>query len=194
MNAVVTNDHRWLMALSVAMLGVMSLYVIPQFEQFFSALNVELPGLTRWILGVSLFVRTNWLWLLAGILVGAYLLSQWSQTRRGRVILHRTLLQVPFVGAIVHRFALSQFTRSLATLLEGGIREVFADEMARLALPPERLAFVVRVGLHGLVVELSRARSDAEVARVDRAYRDLRDQFAVVALRPPLLQPPEASP
>ena len=88
------------------------------------------------------------------------------------------------IGNASLREAVDEFYEEAMGLLEGGIREVFADDLDRLVLPPERLAFLVRTGLHGLVIELSRARSEAEIAAVHQAYRDLRDQFATVALRP----------
>jgi len=67
-------------------------------------------------------------------------------------------------------------------MLEEGIRKVFADDP--LAVPPERLAMLVRVCLHGVVVELALANTEAERARVDQAYADLKELFAQVALQP----------
>lgn len=69
-------------------------------------------------------------------------------------------------------------------MLEDGIREAFADDMQRLTVAPDRLAVIVRVGMHGLVVELARARTTEEVAEVERAYLDLRQMFAQAVLNP----------
>lgn len=62
-------------------------------------------------------------------------------------------------------------------LLEDAIRAVLATDLSHLALPPERLAVLVRVVLEGLVVELAQARDAVDVARVDQAYLDLRLLF-----------------
>jgi len=83
------------------------------------------------------------------------------------------------------------YTESNA-LLERGIRNVFADQMDQLAMPPERLAMIIRTALHGLVVELSYARTPSQVEKVDQAYRDLRTLFSRVVLSGP--PPPEVSP
>lgn len=73
-------------------------------------------------------------------------------------------------------------------LLEDGIRHVFTEEeLGRLVVPPERVAFMFRCGLQGLIVELAQARTDAERERVQQAFSDFRDQFA----RMVLLQPAE---
>lgn len=73
-------------------------------------------------------------------------------------------------------------------LLVRGIRDAFPIEGGSAPgstrgsdgappVPPERLARLVRMGLHGLVVELAYARTEADRASVDRAYDDLRDLF-----------------
>jgi AcrR family transcriptional regulator len=63
-------------------------------------------------------------------------------------------------------------------LLVKGIADVFEGEPV---VPAERLARLVRVGLHGLVVELAFARTAAERDAVDRSYQDLRELFRRVA-------------
>ena len=139
-----------LMVLSVAMVGLMSLFVIPQFEDFFTALNVELPLLTRAILAGSLFVRSHYVALGSGLLVTAFAFSRWSQTRGGRLLLNRMLLRVPLVGTVFHRFALSQFARSLGTLLSGGIPLVpsinVSVEAVSNAWVRDRMSDMARVG------------------------------------------------
>ena len=119
-----------LMAVSAAMLAVMTLYVIPQFEGFFRSMNVELPVLTRAILAISLFLRGNWILLTIGLLGLTYFSAQWAHTRSGRLFVDRQLLRIPFIGTILHRFALSQFSRSLGTLLAGGIPLVPSIDVA----------------------------------------------------------------
>lgn len=86
------------------------------------------------------------------------------------------------------RADLFAFYDESAEMLIGGIREAFANADERPPLPPERLARLVRIALHGLVLELAYARTDAERAVVDQSYRDLRDLFAQ------LHQPPAPAP
>jgi hypothetical protein len=62
-------------------------------------------------------------------------------------------------------------------LLEDAICAVFATDLGQLALPPQRLAVLVRIALEGLVVELAQARNAEDVAAVDQAYADLRVLF-----------------
>lgn len=71
----------------------------------------------------------------------------------------------------------ARFYAESTRLLEDAIRVVLAADMGQLALPPDRLAVLVRVALEGLVVELAQARNAEEVAKVDQAYLDLRVLF-----------------
>jgi len=119
-----------LMVLSVVMIAVMSLYVIPQFREFFATLDIELPALTRAVLATTQFARSNLLLILAAVICVGLVTSHWAQSPRGRLAIDRFLLRLPLAGGIVHRFALSQFTRSLATLLEGGTPLVPSLEIA----------------------------------------------------------------
>jgi hypothetical protein len=61
---------------------------------------------------------------------------------------------------------------------------VVSDELEHLVLPPERLAFVIRVALAGLSAELAQAQTRQEEIRVEQAYSDLRFMFSQVVLNP----------
>ena len=77
----------------------------------------------------------------------------------------------------------SRFYVESTMLLEDAIRAVFANDLGQLAVPPERVAVLVRVVIEGLVVELAQARDAEDVARVDQAYSDLRAMFEVFVLQ-----------
>jgi type IV pilus assembly protein PilC len=119
-----------LVCLSIAMIIVMALFVVPKFMGFFAELGGELPVITRIVLAASTFARSNWPLLLIGIVVGTVALRSWSRTEVGRLSLDRLKLRTPFMGPVLHRFALAEFCRSLSTLLSGGIPLVPAFEIA----------------------------------------------------------------
>jgi AcrR family transcriptional regulator len=86
------------------------------------------------------------------------------------------------------RGAVDDFLNESMTLLERGIRNVFIDELSNMAVPPHRLAMLIRTALHGLVVELSYARTPFQLSRVDQAYQDFRNFFGALILQGPLVQ------
>ncbi len=119
-----------LVVLSLTMVGVLSVFVIPKFQEFFTTLEVELPLPTRIILGISAFLTENLLLVTLGTLVTAFFFWRWSRSESGRLTLDRLKLRIPLIGSILHRFSLSEFSRSLGTLLAGGIPLVSAFEIS----------------------------------------------------------------
>lgn len=75
------------------------------------------------------------------------------------------------------RDQMQSFYREATALVEDGVRTVFGPHAARLVLPPDRLARMLRIGLQGLVVEVAMARTDEDLAAVERSYRDFRGLF-----------------
>lgn len=80
------------------------------------------------------------------------------------------------------RARLDQFYSESMPLLEQGIEQAFAADARRMVLPTDRMAFLLRVCLHGLIVELVHARTEDDLKRVDQAYQDMRWLFARHAL------------
>lgn len=119
-----------LVGLSIAMMTIMAIYVVPKFMGFFSELDAELPLITQIVLAISTFASRNWPILLLGVVAGTWTFRQWGKTGPGRLAIDRMKLQTPFLGSVLHRFALAEFCRSLGTLLAGGIPLVPAFEIA----------------------------------------------------------------
>jgi len=119
-----------LVGLSVALIAVMMIWVMPRFTEFFSNLRVDLPLLTRVTMGLSLLVKDNFVALLAFFVVTLLVAVRMSRSESGRGVISRLQLRVPLLGPIFHRLGLSEFCRSLATLLAGGIPIVTSLEVA----------------------------------------------------------------
>jgi len=119
-----------LIVLSIGLITILMTYVIPRFTEFFADFNADLPLLTVVVLGVATFLRTHILILVASIGGAGYLASRWLKTTRGREWFDGAILKLPIVGGIFRRFAITQFTRSLGTLLGGGTPLVPALENA----------------------------------------------------------------
>ena len=123
-----------LIALSAGLITILMTYVIPRFTEFFSDFNADLPLLTVVVLSTATFLRTHILLIVAAIGGAGFLLSRWLKTTTGREWLDGAILKLPIIGGIFRRFAITQFTRSLGTLLGGGTPLVPALENAAEAV------------------------------------------------------------
>jgi len=106
------------------------LWVVPRFAGFFEGFDADLPFLTVALLTVANTLRDNLWFILAALAAGAYFFYSWSRREGSKAVFDRVLLKVPFLGPIFHLFATSQLTRSLGTLLSGGIPLVQAIDIA----------------------------------------------------------------
>jgi len=119
-----------LVTVSAVMILVMLIFVVPKFELFFEGSGAELPLLTRTMLAIGTTLESNGLWLAVALLGGGIFFWRWKETPAGGLALDRLRLRLPFLGPVLHRFALSEFCRSLATLLAGGMPLVPSLEIA----------------------------------------------------------------
>ena len=132
----------------VAVLAFMLLYVIPNVTKIYTDASVQLPWLTRLVIGLSNGLVTAlpiWLPLL---IIGVVVLRRLVQTDRGSFLVDRWKLRLPFFGALFSEYALSAFCRTLATTMASGITVVQSMQMARGVLNnrllEERMAVAVR--------------------------------------------------
>ncbi len=121
------------MMLSMAILVVVALVtvVLPQITQLLQSLDQELPIYTRIIISGSELVRVYWwVFVLVGV-AGAVTLRGVSRTTGGRRALDSFQLRVPVFGKLLRLLAIARFTRTLSTLLAGGIPIVRSLDISR---------------------------------------------------------------
>lgn len=105
--------------------------VLPQITTLLESLNAELPLATRLIIGLSYFAR-DWWWAILGVL-GAigFGIRTFLSTEAGRTSYDRLKLRLPVAGRTVRLLAIARFTRTLSTLLSGGLPIVRALEISK---------------------------------------------------------------
>jgi len=132
-----------LMGLAAGLITVLMTYVIPKFVEFFAGFGAELPLLTRVVISVATNLRANIVFVVVGIVAAAWSLARWRRTDAGHRAFDGFLLKIPVVGSILHQFALSQFARSLATLVGAGTPLVPALEISAGAVANRRVSEAV---------------------------------------------------
>lgn len=110
--------------ITMGMVGVgivLMVYVIPNLTGMLEESGAELPLATRLIIGASNFL-TTYLWLLLILLIILVFAARaYLKTDAGRWQFDNLKLRVPIFGKLFNYIALTRFTRSLATLLKGGV-------------------------------------------------------------------------
>jgi MSHA biogenesis protein MshG len=102
-------------------LGVITVFVIPNFAPIFRVLGDDIPWATKAVLGASTFIRNHGFALVALAGAGAFAFRRWTATEAGRYRWDRARLRIPIIGTLLHQAILSRITRSLAISLEAGL-------------------------------------------------------------------------
>ena len=106
---------------SVLVVIFMMWKVIPVFASIFIDLGAALPTLTLIVLGISNFVQKYILFIFLGFIGLFFLLRYLRKTDTGRKVFDRFLLSMPLFGKLFQKVGLSRVTRTLSTLLSGGV-------------------------------------------------------------------------
>jgi general secretion pathway protein F len=118
-------------AFALLVVGVLVTVVLPQITDLLLTLDQPLPFYTRWIINLSNFVLEAWWMILLVIVAAALTLRSLIRTEKGRRSWDRILLRLPVAGRVVRLVAISRFTRTLSTLLSGGLPIVRALDTAK---------------------------------------------------------------
>lgn len=105
----------------VAVLALFFLYIIPNFTQMYSDQGGSLPLLTSLLISFTAALTHFAPFLFFGLLAAIAGVHFWRKTEAGRNTIDGLKLRIPIVKALMVEYILAQITRTLATVLRGGI-------------------------------------------------------------------------
>jgi len=95
--------------------------VIPVFASIFRDLGAELPWLTAVVVRLSEFVEKNIIFVIIGLVALVLAFRYYRNTKQGRWTTDRLILKMPLIGKLLYKVAMTRVTRTLATLISGGV-------------------------------------------------------------------------
>ena len=159
----------FLLFASACMVTFLTVYVVPRMSELFSGFGSELPTLTQIVVGISRWLSTNIFWVGPAVIGGCILLFLWSRTPQGKLHIASAILKIPLAGSLVVQLSVAQATRSLATLLAGGITLVESWEIASES-----------------ITNLELRRKSASILPMIREGRSFTESLESVGWMPPL--------
>lgn len=114
---------------SIVIIVMLLGFVVPSIEEIFA--GRKLNGFTEFVLSVSHFFRDYW-WLYIPLFAAAvaYVIYFFRQPK-GRLFIERFSLKVPILRTTTIEAATTRFSRTMATLLQGGLPLIEALKIAR---------------------------------------------------------------
>ena len=107
---------------AILVLSLVIIFVVPTFAEVFKDLGTTLPTLTQYVIDISFFARNNIMYIIGSIiLILILIVLLYRRSIRVRRILDNFLLKLWIVGDLRLKIIIARFSRTLATLIAGGI-------------------------------------------------------------------------
>ncbi len=139
-------------------------FVVPRFAILYDEIGSKLPTLTLALLAIGKGAQHYILYVLPALALLIYLIYRWSRTEAGADRIDRIRIKLPLFGNIWLKYQVALFSRTLSTLLTGGLPLVPSLETAARSISSRRTSQAVfnsvtgvREG-KGLAVSLQESR------------------------------------
>jgi general secretion pathway protein F len=119
-----------LAVVSIVSVLVMLGFVVPQFEMLFADMGDALPVVTELVIAGGEAIKSNGIYLIIIGGLAVYGIKRWLKTPKGKAVFDARLLRLPVFGAVVYKYEVARFARTLGTLLESGVSVLHAINIA----------------------------------------------------------------
>ncbi len=96
-------------------------FAFPRIMGILTSMHVSLPFTTRAIIAVSGFIEHDWYYIFAGLIAAVLGIKFIKKTPGGKLLIDSIKLNVPILGSLTRKIALSRFAHYLKLLLQAGI-------------------------------------------------------------------------
>ena len=110
-----------MVVVAISVVVILMTTVVPKITSMFASAKVQLPLMTRMLIATSSFLKSYWWLLLLMIALAAYAVMRLLQVPKWHARFDRLKLQLPVFGPIMQMVSIARFSRTLATLLSGGV-------------------------------------------------------------------------
>jgi len=107
--------------LAVIVVIILVTFVLPAFTGMYKQFGVELPLMTRILIGIADWASKYGVYLIIGILVAAFAAYFYIRTPGGKRWWDATVLKLPVLGRIAHLGELGRCCRTMALLIRIGL-------------------------------------------------------------------------
>lgn len=119
---------------AMLVIAFLMLVIVPRIMQLFQKQDMELPALTKTMIGMSDFIGRYWLILVLAVLGISGLWRLWISRDEGRKTWDRFKLSIPLYGGLHLKLVCARFTRTLGTMLQSGLTMLPALEVVNSVL------------------------------------------------------------
>jgi type IV pilus assembly protein PilC len=118
-------------------------FVVPRFAQLYDQLGTKLPALTVFLLDLGQEAQHYGIYAAVVAALVGFLLYRWTKTDAGANLIDRIRIALPVIGSVWLKYQVGLFSRTLSTLLTGGLPLVPSLETAARSIDSRQIASAV---------------------------------------------------
>jgi type IV pilus assembly protein PilC len=118
-------------------------FVVPRFAQLYDQLGVHLPALTTFLLNLGKEAQSYGIYVGAVVAAVIFVLYRWAKTDAGANLIDRIRIALPIFGNVWLKYQVGLFSRTLSTLLTGGLPLVPSLETAARSIDSRQIGNAV---------------------------------------------------
>jgi type IV pilus assembly protein PilC len=118
-------------------------FVVPRFALLYDQIGTKLPALTLFLLSVGKNAQHYGIYALIVAVVAGFLLYRWARTDAGADLVDKIRISLPVFGNIWLKYQVALFSRTLSTLLTGGLPLVPSLETAARSIASRQISKAV---------------------------------------------------
>ncbi|HET7213948.1 MAG TPA: type II secretion system F family protein [Terriglobia bacterium] len=104
-----------------ALIVLIDTFIIPRFSELYHELNVPMPPLTVFVIGLGMAIKRAGVFVLIGIVLAVMGLRSLGRSQAARLQWDKLKFRLPVAGKLLLKFSVAEFVRTLSTLLQGGL-------------------------------------------------------------------------
>jgi type IV pilus assembly protein PilC len=166
----------FILVLFVIVVIVMLTMVLPQITPIFKEANVDLPFVTKALIGLGGFMSTWWWGILVILGTVVFLLIDYSRTREGKVVFDEVSLRLPILGRLFQKLYIARFAESTRVLIQGGLTIPQSIEIASHTIGNSVYAEI----LGGAAQDVRRGLPLSQALKVSKYFPPLVSQLVAV--------------
>jgi type IV pilus assembly protein PilC len=132
-----------LMTLVISLMIFLLAVVVPQFALLYEQIGSKLPAMTMDLIALGKWTQHNFLWLGLGTIAAGFGMYRFSLTDRGKDFIDGVRVRLPIFGGIWLKYQVALFSRTLSTLLTGGLPLVPSLETAAKSISSRKVSKAV---------------------------------------------------
>ncbi|MBU0549164.1 MAG: type II secretion system F family protein [Candidatus Omnitrophica bacterium] len=133
-----------LVFVGVVALLFLTLKIIPTFAELFSGFKMELPFITRMLIGTSSFIRHYLLLMVIIVAIIFFIIKKYMGTMEGRKQFETLVFRLPLFGDFLRDIIVEKFSSEMSTLIESGVPILYALEISERSVGNITVSDIIR--------------------------------------------------